>query len=64
VKTGKLILPKQGHENTQEAILLALISLNGISKLFSSFESNPRSLEANLKFLLVPASAFIVPLDY
>ena len=40
--------------------LLALISLNGISKLFSSLESNPRSLEASLKFLLVAASAFIV----
>jgi len=40
--------------------LLALISLNGISKLFSSFESNPRSLEASLKFLLVAASAFIL----
>jgi len=41
--------------------LLALISLNGMSKLFSSLESSPRSLEANLKFLLVAASAFIVP---
>jgi len=41
--------------------LLALTSLNGMSKLFSSLESNPRSLEANLKFLLVAARAFIVP---
>jgi hypothetical protein len=39
---------------------LTLISLNGINKLFSIFESNPKSLEANLKFLLVAASAFIV----
>lgn len=36
-----------------------LISLNGMSKLFSSLESNPRSRAASLKFLLVATKAFI-----
>lgn len=39
---------------------LALISRNGMSKLFSSLESKPSSLAACLKFLLVAAKAFIV----
>jgi len=36
-----------------------LISLKGMRRLFSSFESKPRSLEASLKFLLVAAKAFM-----
>jgi len=53
---------RQKHgKNKRFAGFLALISLKGMSKLFSSLESNPRSLEANLKFLLVAASAFIFP---
>ena len=39
---------------------LTLISLKGMSKLLSSLESNPNSLAARLKFLLVAASAFMV----
>ena len=37
-----------------------MISLNGMSKLFSSLESRPSSLAACLKFLLVAANAFIL----
>eukprot|EP00474_Spongospora_subterranea_P004230 CRZ04688.1 hypothetical protein [Spongospora subterranea] len=37
-----------------------LISLKGISRLCSNFESKPRSLAASLKFLLVAAKAFMI----
>lgn len=37
-----------------------MISLNGMSKLFSSLESRPSSLAACLKFLLVAANAFML----
>lgn len=40
--------------------ILTLISLNGMSKLFSSFESNPKRRAASLKFRLVAANAFMV----
>jgi hypothetical protein len=39
---------------------ITLISLNGMSKLFSNLESRPSSLAACLKFLLVAANAFIL----
>lgn len=41
-------------------VLITLISLNGMSRLFSSFESNPRSRAASLKFLFVAANAFMI----
>lgn len=36
-----------------------LISRKGMRRLFSSLESKPRSLAANLKFLFVAAKAFM-----
>ena len=42
------------------SLLITLISLNGMSKLFSSLESNPKSRAASLKFLLVATKAFMV----
>ena len=49
-------------ERGKERTILTLISLNGMSKLFSSFESNPKRRDASLKFLLVAANAFMVGL--
>lgn len=47
---------------TDNVLAITLISLKGMSKLFSSFESNPSSLAASLKFLLVATKAFMVVL--
>ena len=57
-KKGNMMNNGRGKERT----ILTLISLNGMSKLFSSFESNPKMRDASLKFLLVAANAFMVGL--
>lgn len=46
----------------KKRVILTLISLNGMSKLFSSFESNPKRRAASLKFRLVATNAFMVGL--
>ena len=45
---------------SKRLMILTLISLNGMSKLFSSLESNPKMQEASLKLRFVAAKAFMI----
>lgn len=59
---GKQTTPMNWKKKEKKKILQTLISLNGIKRLFSIFESSPSKRDAWRKLRLVAARAFIVGL--